>query len=70
MEKDGYTYIYLVSYRKSWQHDLPDSWQQVSFKRGSFIECGTFRKRTEDLTQTDKENWVDAYGIIPEEWID
>lgn len=59
---------YLVSGRKQWHHDFVDTWEEIFFNRGSYIECGIFRKLTTELTEEDK-CVVDCYSEIPDEWV-
>src|SRR5262245_59481257 len=74
MEHDGWTYIFLTGQRKAFHYDVPKDWEDVAYERFDYVECGVWRKRTTDLTDRDREDWVQYHGepnenfISPGDW--
>lgn len=65
--KDDYVYIYLVSRRKSFDYDVPKSWEEVNFQRGDWLDCAIFRKLKTSIDKDDDE-WIESHGVQPSDW--
>ncbi len=64
------TRIYLMAGRKAWHHDVPDSWKEVAWVRGDYVECAIFEKPTAYLTEEDQRDWVVHHSERPDGWIE
>lgn len=68
IEKDGRTYIFLVSTRKAWHHSHhKHGWRCEADERYDFVDIGIYSKPISELTSEDQEE-IECFGRPPEDW--